>query len=119
MALTVFIAHAISNIFSGIHRASNCFQSCSATSSKISPQLSVSRVKLSADRSMPCHYQRHRVLDRSVGANGEALSDAELEWAVLCLEEAEELMAALDFSTAAGVLERVLGRQAFSVGLCR
>ena len=31
---------------------------------------------------------------------------------MLCLEEAEERMAALDFSTAAGVLERVLGRQA-------
>lgn len=29
---------------------------------------------------------------------------------MLCLEEAEERMAALDFSTAAGMLERVLGR---------
>lgn len=47
---------------------------------------------------------------RSVGPRGGALTDEELEWAVLCLEEAEERMAALDFSTAAGMLERVLGR---------
>lgn len=49
-------------------------------------------------------------LFRSVGADGEPLSDAELEWAVLCLEEAEERMSAMDFSTAAGILEGVLGR---------
>lgn len=49
---------------------------------------------------------------RSVGVNDGPLSDAELEWAVLCLEEAEEHMAAFDFSTAAGILERVLGRSA-------
>lgn len=61
----------------------------------------------------PCPYDcHHACFGRSVGADGDALSDAELEWAVLCLEEAEERMAALDFSTAAGVLERVLGRQA-------
>jgi len=47
---------------------------------------------------------------RSVGPSGGALSDEELEWAVLCLEEAEERMAAFDFSAAAGVLESVLGR---------
>lgn len=47
---------------------------------------------------------------RSVGLSGGPLSDAELEWAVLCLEEAEERMAALDFSTTADILERVLGR---------
>lgn len=42
--------------------------------------------------------------------NGGPLSDAELEWAVLCLEEAEEQMSALEYSTAADILERVLGR---------
>eukprot|EP00903_Cladosiphon_okamuranus_P017832 g16411.t1 len=58
----------------------------------------------------PERFELVKCVNRSVGADGEALSDAELEWAVLCLEEAEERMAALDFSTAAGVLERVLGR---------
>ncbi|CBJ32770.1 hypothetical protein Esi_0367_0003 [Ectocarpus siliculosus] len=48
--------------------------------------------------------------NRSVGPDGEPLSDAELEWAVLCLEEAEERMSAMYFSTAAGILEGVLGR---------
>ena len=47
---------------------------------------------------------------RSRGLNGGELTDAELEWAVLGLEEAEERMSALDFSTAAGILENVLGR---------
>lgn len=47
---------------------------------------------------------------RSLGSNGGALTDTELEWAVLCLEEAEVLMSALEFSAAAGVLENVLGR---------
>lgn len=38
------------------------------------------------------------------------MTDTELEWAVLGLEEAEERMSALDFSNAAGILETVLGR---------
>ncbi|CAN0170535.1 unnamed protein product, partial [Pylaiella littoralis] len=58
----------------------------------------------------PERFELVKSVNRSVGVSGGPLSDAELEWAVLCLEEAEERMAALDFSTAAGILERVLGR---------
>lgn len=54
---------------------------------------------------VPCHRRC-----RSSGSYGEALTDDELEWAVLCLEESEALMSAFDFSIAAGILENVLGR---------
>lgn len=47
---------------------------------------------------------------RSVGSHGGALTDLEIEWAVLCLEETEARMSAMDFSVAADILERVLGR---------
>lgn len=53
------------------------------------------------------------MLGRSVGSHGQALTDAELEWAVLCLEEAEARTAVMDFSAAAGILETVLGRLEF------
>ncbi|CAM9813798.1 unnamed protein product, partial [Choristocarpus tenellus] len=52
-------------------------------------------------------------LVKSVNRQGklnDRLSDIELEWAVLCLEEAEACMAFMEFSTAAGLLERVLDR---------
>lgn len=47
---------------------------------------------------------------RSLGWHGRALTDAELEWAVLCLEEIEARMSTLEFSAAAGILESVLER---------
>ncbi|CAM9888372.1 unnamed protein product [Ectocarpus sp. 4 AP-2014] len=58
----------------------------------------------------PERFELVKSANRSVGPDGEPLSDPELEWAVLCLEEAEERMSAMDFSTAAGILEGVLGR---------
>lgn len=50
------------------------------------------------------------LLLRSVGSHGEELTDEELEWAVLCLEEAEARMTTMEFSVAAGILERVVER---------
>lgn len=47
---------------------------------------------------------------RSLGSHDAKLTDAELEWAVLSLEDAEERMDSLQFSEAANVLENVLIR---------
>lgn len=47
---------------------------------------------------------------RSVGSHGDEVTDGELEWMVLCLEEVEARMTAMEFSVAAGILENVLGR---------
>ncbi|CAM9450837.1 unnamed protein product [Ectocarpus fasciculatus] len=58
----------------------------------------------------PERFELVKSANRSVGPDGEPLTDAELEWTVLCLEEAEERMSAMDFSAAAGILEDVLGR---------
>ncbi|CAM9300561.1 unnamed protein product [Ectocarpus sp. 12 AP-2014] len=58
----------------------------------------------------PERFELVKSANRSVGPDGEPLSDPELEWAVLCLEEAEERMSAMDFSSAAGILEGVLER---------
>lgn len=49
-------------------------------------------------------------LFRSLGSHDAELTDAELEWAVLSLEDAEERMNSLQFSEAANVLENVLIR---------
>ncbi|CAN0061978.1 unnamed protein product [Scytosiphon promiscuus] len=58
----------------------------------------------------PERFELVKSVNRSVGPNGGPLSDSELEWAVLCLEEAEDRMSSLDFSAAAAILENVLGR---------
>lgn len=58
----------------------------------------------------PDRFELVKSANRSVGSHGDEVTDGELEWMVLCLEEVEARMTAMEFSVAAGILENVLGR---------